>query len=276
MRFKAPDDGPYTVAKALDVYFAGREGRGSKGLAKEKAAADVRILPELGEVEIGKLTKKRISDWHHGPATAPKLAPAGRSTRNRKTRAVNPKDADAVRARRSTANRTLTVLKAALNHAFLEGRVVRDDAWRRVMSFKNVDAAAVRFLSEDECHRLVNACDCAFRDLIRAALLKGRRYSELTRMRVSHFNAEAGTITVRESKAGKPGHVALTDEGRQLFATPTVRRRGRDPIFLRDDGNPRAASHRQRRSMPRASARRSNRSQPFTTHVTQAARPTRR
>ena len=42
-------DGPYTVAKALDAYFADRERRGSKGLAKDRAAARARILPTLGE-----------------------------------------------------------------------------------------------------------------------------------------------------------------------------------------------------------------------------------
>ena len=242
----APDDGPYTVAKALDAYFTERERRGSKGLAKDRAAANVRILPELSEVEIGKLTTKRLRDWHGGLATAPKLARAGRMTVKRKTRAVDPADADAVRARRSTANRTLTVLKAALNYAFHEGRVITDDAWRKVKPFREADAPVIHFLSEDECRRLVNACDGAFRDLVRAALLTGCRYGELTRMRASDFGAEAGTITVRESKAGKPRHVALTDEGQTLFANLTAGKAGRDPIFIRDDGRPWAASHQQR------------------------------
>jgi hypothetical protein len=33
----APDDGPYTVAKALEAYFADWDRRGSKGLAKDRA-----------------------------------------------------------------------------------------------------------------------------------------------------------------------------------------------------------------------------------------------
>jgi integrase len=151
-----------------------------------------------------------------------------------------------VRARRATANRTLTVLKAALNHAYHEGHLASDEAWRKVKPFREAVAPVVRFLSEDECRRLVNACDGAFRDLVRAALLTGCRYGELTRMRAGDFNSEAGTITVRESKAGKPRHVALTDEGRALFAELTAGKVGRDPIFLRDDGKPWGASHQQR------------------------------
>lgn len=241
-----PLSGPYTVAKALDAYFADRERRGSKGLAKDRAAANVRILPALGETELPKLTTKRIRDWHTGLATAPKLTRSARTGKGRKTTAIDAKDADAVRARRATANRTLTVLKAALNHAFHESRVASDEGWRKVKPFRETDAPIVHFMSEDECRRIVNACDGAFRDLVRAALLTGCRYGELARMRASDFNAEAGTITVQVSKAGKPRHVALTDEGQALFSQLTAGRAGRDPVFVRDDGKVWGPSHQQR------------------------------
>jgi integrase len=251
----APVDGPYTVGRALDAYFADRERRGSKGLAKDRAAARARILPALGDVELAKLTTKRIRDWHTGLATAPKLVRTSRIVKKaQKRRAVDAKDADAVRARRATANRTLTVLKAALNHAFHDGRIVTDEAWRKVKRFREADAPVVHFLSEDECRRMVNACDGAFRSLVRAALLSGCRYGELTRMRARDFNAEAGTITVRESKSGKPRHVALTDEGQLLFAGLTAGHTGREPIFIRDDGKAWGPSHQQR-PLDTASAR---------------------
>jgi integrase len=251
----APVDGPYTVRKALDTYFADRERRGSKGLAKDRAAARARILPALGDVELAKLTTKRIRDWHTGLATAPKLVRSSRIVKKaQKRRAVDAKDADAVRARRATANRTLTVLKAALNHAFHDGRMVTDEAWRKVKPFREADAPVVHFLSEDECRRMVIACDGAFRSLVRAALLSGCRYGELTRMRARDFNAEVGTITVRESKSGKPRHVALTDEGQSLFAELTAGHPGREPIFIRDDGKAWGPSHQQR-PLDAASAR---------------------
>lgn len=241
-----PDEGPYTVAKALDAYFADRERRGSKGVAKDKAAANLRIRPELGDVEIGRLTARRIRDWHTGLATAPKLSRTGRTPKKRKSLAISPKDSDAVRARRSTANRTLTVLKAALNHSFHEGRVASDEAWRKTKPFREVDAAVVQFLSDDECRRLVNACNGSFRDLVRAALLTGARYGELTRMRTSDFSREAKTIAVRETKAGRPRHVALTEEGQALFSTLTAGKVGKDPIFVRDDGATWGPSQQQR------------------------------
>jgi integrase len=187
-------------------------------------------------------------------ATAPKLTRAPRIAKDRKSRAVDMKDVDAVRARRATANRTLTVLKAALNHAFQEGRIGSDDAWRKVKPFREADAPVVHFLSDDECRRIVNASDGAFRNIVKGALVTGCRYGELTRMCTADFNAEVGTITIRESKSRKPRHVVLTDEGHALFAELTAGRTGRDLVFVRDDGKAWGPSHQQR-PLDAASAR---------------------
>jgi integrase len=242
----APDDGPYIVAKALDAYFADRERRGSKGLPQDRAAAKLRILPALGDLELTKLTTKRIRDWHTGLAAAPRLFRSSRLGKESKSRETDPKDADAMRARRATANRILTVLKAALNHAFHDGCVASDEAWRKVKPFREADAPVVHYLSQDECRRLINACNGGFRGLAQAALLTGCRYGELIRLRAADFNADAGTVAVRESKAGKPRHVVLTDEGQALFAALTAGRLGSDLIFTRDDGGPWGRSHQQR------------------------------
>lgn len=150
------------------------------------------------------------------------------------------------RARQVTANRVLTVLKAALNRARHEGHVDRDDAWRRVKPFHDVGSAKVRYLSVAECTRLMNACRPDFRRLVQAALLTGCRYGELTRMVCGDYNPDAGALLVRESKSGKPRHVPLTDEGRRFFAQATLGRVGGDILFLRADGKPWGAAHQQR------------------------------
>jgi len=63
----------------------------------------------------------------------------------------------------------------------------------------------VRHLTAPECTRLVNATDPAFRQMVRAALLTGCRYGELTALRVADFNPDAaGTLSIRNPKSGKP------------------------------------------------------------------------
>jgi integrase len=230
----------------LADYFEAREQRGSKGLAKDRAAAQTRILPLLGDVELPKLTTARIRQWQTGLATAPKLTRAPRLAKARKSNAVDMSDADAVRARRATANRTLTVLKAALNHAFHEGHVASDDPWRKVKPYKEVDAAVVRFLRPQEAARIIAACSPDFANIVHAALQTGARYGELTRMQAGDFNAEAGAITVQISKSGKPRRIALNDEGVTLFASLSANLASNELIFRREDGKAWGASHQQR------------------------------
>ncbi len=242
----APDVRAYTVERALTDYFAEREQRGSKGVRADRYAADARIAPLIGEVELSKLTAHKIKAWRREIETAPKLLRTAKGAIERRTAIFDPADLEATRSRKATANRVLTTLKAALNYAFAEGKVSSDTAWRQVKARREVDAPLVRFLTAPECVRLVNAADDAFRTLIRGALVTGARYGELGRMRVADFNAGSGMISVRLSKSGKSRHVALNDEGRRLFEGLTTGRSARDLIFARNDGEPWAPSHQQR------------------------------
>jgi integrase len=153
---------------------------------------------------------------------------------------------EAIRRRRSTANRVLTILKAALNHAHQEGKCASDDAWRTVRAFREADAAKLRYLSDDEARRLTNACPADFRALVTAALLIGCRYGELAAMTVDDFNPDAGTVRVRTSKSGKPRHVVLTQEGRDFVARLAAGKPGSTRLFLRTNEKPWAKSEQQR------------------------------
>ena len=186
------------------------------------------------------------------------LAARPRLTRGKKgqpARALaSPETAEQIRRRKSTTNRTLTILKAALNHAFAEGRVTNDTAWRAVKPFREADTAKVHYLTPDEAARLVAACDPGFAELVQGALLTGLRYGELIRLRCGDFTPAANRLTVGFSKSGKPRHVALTGEGAALFSRLTAGRAPREVMFLRPDGAPWATSH-QARPLARACER---------------------
>jgi integrase len=236
--------GPFTVADASEDYLKAYERRGGKAVYDTRRVAETHILPALGGIGVAKLTARKIEDWHHRLAEQPARirTKPGKKQRHR----VVGGGADGLRKRRATANRILTVLKATLNYAWKAGQVGSDDAWRRVKPFRGVEMARVRYLSEPECIRLVNACKPDFRTLVRGALLTGCRYSELAALRIADFNADAGIVTVRQSKAGKPRHVVLTDEGQTLFAALTAGKLGDDLIFVRRDGGVWGKSHQLR------------------------------
>ena len=77
-----------------------------------------------------------------------------------------------------------------------------------------------------EAQRLINAAQGDFRVLVQAALQTGARYQELARLRVSDFNADAGTLHIRKTKTHKDRHIVLTDEGRSFFGQLAAGRPG--------------------------------------------------
>jgi len=228
---------PYTVAAAMAAYRTDYIGRGGRGLGTLDSAINARILPALGSIELAKLTTAHIRTWHRSIATGGRLA-RPRADGERKDHHTAPTDPDVIRQRRAAANRILTVLKAGLNHAFAEGKAASDAAWRRVKPFRDVDLAATRYLSADECGRLVNASAADFRKLVQAALLTGCRYGELVALRVGDFDGAAGTLLIRMSKAGKSRNVILTTEGREFFSTVTAGRPAAATVFVKSDDKP--------------------------------------
>jgi integrase len=145
-------------------------------------------------------------------------------------------DGDGRRARRASANRTWTILRAALNHAFHNDETVSDVAWRKVAPFKKVDAVRARYLSIEDAKRLINACDPDFRLLVQAALRTGARYGELAQLTAAGFNPDSGTLHIRQSKSGKARDIILTDEAVALFKQLTAGRAGNDLILHKADG----------------------------------------
>lgn len=248
--YRPPDrqsKGPYTVADALQDYFEYLEGDGRSAHAIRDACsrAAVHILPTLGTARTAALTTDRLRRWRDGVARGAPQLRAGKG-KARQYRAIADGD-EGKRQRRSSANRVWTVLRAALNHAFRDGKIASDTAWRKVRPFRNVDASRARYLTIAEGKRLINAADSEFRPLVRAALATGCRYGELIRLKVHDFNSDSGTIAVHQSKSGKPRHVVLTDEGVALFAQLTAGRRGAEWLLHRSDSKPWQASHQIRR-----------------------------
>lgn len=239
-----PTVGPFTVADALAAYLAKYLRRGGKAGGRIESAARTYILPALGQLPVAKLTKRRLEEWHHGIASsaarvrtrkggAPKFRP----------HAVTP---EATRRRAATANRILTILKAALNEAYNEGRIPINEAWQRVKAFQKVDSARIRYLTDEEARRLVNACSTDFRALVVGGLMTGCRYGELAAIVVEDFNVDSGTLTIRTSKSGKPRHIALSAEGNEFFVRQCLGKAQGALLFTKASGRKWSASDQQR------------------------------
>jgi integrase len=213
-----------------------------RSLDQTRIAVQAHILPIFGRRQVATLTARQIREWHEGLAQTP--------ARLRSKSGPKAKDfsgPETKRKRKATANRLLTVLKAALNFGFSEGRVQTDLAWRRVRPFRGVEAAKVRYLDDEQAGQLLNACDPEFRDLVRAALLTGCRYSELVSLKVEDYKPDARALQVRVSKSSQARHVYLSDQAAAFFEARVANRRGGETLLPRSDGTPWGRGHQSRR-----------------------------
>jgi integrase len=241
-KYKPKAAGALTVAAAAAAYIAHLEADRGKSATDTRQRVAAFITPTLGDVEVSALTAEMLRQWHTNLAKMPARV---RSKPGEVQHRAHDGSEEAIRRRRSSANRTLATLRAALNHAFREGKAASDSAWRKVRPFKGVDAARVRYLTVGEAQRLINAANMDFRRLVEAALQTGCRFSELTRLEARDFNPDSGTVHVRTSKSGKSRHVTLTEEGAGFFAQLCAGRRSAAVVLVKANGTPWRKAHQQ-------------------------------
>jgi len=230
----------YSVQNAIDDYLSNyidEKSPKESTLKATKQTINKNILPDLKTELVTEITTETIKNWRKNLVY-----------KNLPDKLDESEKREVIRKRKSTANRILTILKAALNHAWSERtNIPTDVAWRKVKPYPKVDAAKVRNLSGKEPKRLINACEPDFRKLVHAALLTGMRYGEVINIKVKDFDPTSEKITATDTKNGKDRLIPLTKEGITFFTNETVGKAEKNLMFLRDDGEPWAKSHQSRR-----------------------------
>lgn len=226
--------GPYTVQTAVDDYFKSREQKGGNPDSDRRRLN--LYLHDLADVEVPKLKTDQLRDWLKTIADHPGYTHGGRVRKVPDFKDEEEKD-KFWRKRRDSANKTLTLLKAALNHAYREGEVADNGAWTRVEKFQNVGEARPDYLTADEIRRLVNAAQPGLRELVQGALYTGARYGDLSAMNVGDFDPDNGLVMnpnskgTKSSKSNRAHPVYLTDEAVQFFKRQTSGRKRTEPMF---------------------------------------------
>ena len=224
-----------TVSDALKYYMKHQESE-AQNAKTTQYTIDKYIEATIGSSKLSSLTTESIKNWRNS-LTGPRKFP------NKKT-VDSPREQR--RKRQASANRILTILKAALNYAETEGKYRGQAPWKAVKPFKNVDATEHPYLTRDEAIRLQNASSADFRLLIRGALETGCRYGELANMKVSDFNSDAGAVRIRESKSGKVRHVHVTDSGHKFFDELVADKKSSELMFLKSSGKGWGKGHQTR------------------------------
>ena len=172
-----------TVADVCREYVADLRARKGDRAANEVEGRLRKHMPAaLGERRLADLSAGELTEWRNGLVDL-------------------DGDEDDVRRSRDTANRVLTMARAAFNLAFNSGKVTDDRAWRRVKAFHGVGEARKVILGEVQLQLLIDASWPGLRELTMAGALTGCRLGELTPVRAHDFDAAAAMLTV----SGKTG-----------------------------------------------------------------------
>lgn len=230
-----------TIGQIVDEYITDRTTTPGGRLNEVMSEASAKNTRQLWGRHAGRLdaslatavSAETIKAWHAGIA---KSAP----TKRGRALPFDPQDSAQASARRQSANRVLTILKAALQHARDAGKLPADlpDYWRRVKPFKAKDDELPRMLEKGEITRLLNAASPDLRDLLTAALMTGARYGEVTSLRVGDYVSESSVVRLKQSKTGKVLWQPLTPEGVRFFERVSAGRGEAETMFLHADGRP--------------------------------------
>lgn len=220
---------PMTVREAVDDYLAWAETQNARSAKDARQRLEKHFLPKFGDKLVAELTKTGLERWHGGMVR---------------------KDGtpDEVRASRDTANRVLSMVKAALNRAMADPvNGIKDDwAWRLTKPFKDVGAAREVHFTADEVVKLIEAAPTtAFANLLKAGFLTGARYGELTVCDVRHFDPVTRTLHIPAGKTGARV-VILHSEAVEFFAEMVEDRPRSAPLLPREDGARWGPSHQHR------------------------------
>jgi integrase len=208
-----------TVRAATETYLIVLTGQNPRTAADTKGRLVKHFLPKFGSQLVSSLTKTKLDGW-----LASMIKPSD--------------DPEAVRRSKDSANRVLSMVKALLNHAVRDpaNHITDDSAWRLVKPFHGVSKPRdIRYTAVEVRKLIDSAANQETANIIIGCYLTGARYGELAETRISHFDADNGSLRINTGKTGSR-NVILQSSAINFFKAVTKDRSADEYIFVRNDG----------------------------------------
>lgn len=118
----------------------------------------------------------------------------------------------------ASVNRILAVLK----HIFSKARdweMIGEHTHMQIRKVKlfNVDNKRIRYLNEDECKRLIEACNEHLKPIVETSINTGMRKGEILQLKWQNVDLFGGNIQVEDSKNNESRQIPMNETMRQLF-----------------------------------------------------------
>ncbi len=109
-------------------------------------------------------------------------------------------------------NKILTILKHMFSRA-LEWELITDDTLKRIRKVKPLrfENSRLRYLSINECHSLINACDNHLRPILITALNAGMRKGEILGLKWDNVDFRHNRILLDKTKNGERREIPINE-----------------------------------------------------------------
>lgn len=210
-----------TIADACRAYLAEKPGAIADGVFRRHVYPDA-----IARVKLDKLRRHHLSAWRKRLEEAPALV-----SRNNKGKVRTKERA------KSTVNRDMVPLRAALRKVLKPGPPNTDAAWQEALyPFKGADKRREVYLDIEERRRLVGACNAEAEPFVRALCLLPLRPGVAAGLKVGHFDKRTRSLTIGKDKNGQSRQISLPQSIADFLIAQMKDKLPSTPLFSRRDG----------------------------------------
>lgn len=212
-----------TVKDACEAYLEHKPGSIAEGVFRRHVYSD-----PIAKVKLDKLRRRHLMEWRKRLEQAPALVTRTKVTEKRRMK----------ERARSTVNRDMVPLRAALGMVLQPGAPSTDAAWQEALRpYKGADRRRDLYLDRDERRAFLDAlCDEA-RPFVRGLCYLPLRPGALAGLIVRDFDKRTRTLTIGKDKTDKPRQVSLPQIIADFFASQVEGKSPAAPIFARSSGH---------------------------------------
>lgn len=212
-----------TVADACEAYLAQKPGSIAEGVFRRHVLSD-----PIAKLKLDKLRRHHLRAWRKRLEQAPALL-----TRNKKGEKRTKERA------KSTVNRDMVPLRAALGMVLKPGAPNTDAAWQEALRpFKGADKRRELYLDRAERIKLIDATGGEAQPFVKALCLLPLRPGALAGLKAGDFDKRTRTLTIGKDKNGNPRQMTMPQAIADFFAAQTTAKLPTAPIFARSGGEP--------------------------------------
>lgn len=210
-----------TVKDACEAYAKEKPCPIQDGILRRHVYSD-----PIAKVKLDKLRRHHLKAWRKRLEQAPALV-----TRNKKGAKLWKERA------KSTVNRDMVPLRAALGQVLGPGAPNTDAAWQEALRpFKGADKRRELYLDKAERKRLIDAMHQDARPFVQGLCMLPLRPGALAGLTAGDFDKRTRTLTIGMDKNGNPRQLTVPPVIAEFFAEQVKDKLPAAPIFARANG----------------------------------------